>query len=1184
MKIFQRLSVLFAVALAVMANPGAVRSQAGGALPVEQCPETAPPTDFSGQALDLLTELKDGVVFDDTGSVELLRLKKEGGEFKSTPLGLADTSVYAAVADFDGDGWDDFVGAGEGTQFVRIYRNFSFHNLPVNWNDPNAILTPKFQSVRELNPNYSGNRRHPMAAADFNGDGKPDVFWASGYPDSDPYEAYLWLNNGNDFAGNPTFLSRYNAMASGTSPADLGVQTWSGSSVTAVDYNGDRKIDLLVSSGETSGGAIRIFLNDCTLQNPLPNPPPPPGKPLPCATNPRFTYNGYLKRDLGIGSGSGSLPVFAYADFDQDGNRDLVVGSPDCCSSGGRLRYFAGQPGGGLDTTYSSIPWVGAATTVLAADFSLDGKLDLLAGADNWNYGSNLGGISTYYKNDGDDQPFTSATQNLTTYNNPTYDFDVGFVFNYDNDPDSTPDVMIADGNHTASFYVFANRTVTEYVSCGDVNSGVLDLGALADDEMVVTAARLSTNYSLNGGSISFFMSNEEPPNWQPAVDCGDGSGDVCTTFTKPVGREVRWKATMCANAFKTQTPTLIDIDMTFDYTKAVEHYRAGVVVNDGVAYVGAFRQPGDRGHFYALNAGLSQIYWDAADKLDAQTDGSRNIYTTASNGKTRIDFHTSSASDTDLQGVMQTADSTQTADVINWTRSARFGIGNTGIAPSKLGAIETSTPGVVTRPGLPLWYAFAATNEKTKVDDFIAAEATRPTFVLFGSKDGMIHAVRNNPTNITDSANGTEAWAFIPSTVASGLLADYSTSLSGSLTTNHYPDGAPTVVDVKLSDNEYHTVAIVGGGNGNKSFVGLDVGDSVGSGGVVAGPDPLWSKTPGGNNAGQSFSKAAVARVKLGTDDVFLAIVGTGVDFGDPTAPYNKGLIVHAYDIATGVRKWKFKTLCPITSDIIAVETDDDAEANDPELDGYTDRVLFSDACGYVYKIDPARDLSGDWNDNANMGSIPTVNQGGTQMYALFSTRLTSGALGSDSPIAGTIAARPDSSTRLMLFFGTGGVESWDASKTNNFYAVYADTGEIRSKYTSACAGGRCEKFYGGAVVTTEQVIFTSTIDPAVGTGVCDRGTSAVRGFRLNADPSGNFVTDFANPISSAVMGAMYGDAGAIYFATLSGDVVRVGTPRSPTAGGDTASGSGGGMGSGDGGSVLVGDAMSLMGWRQVF
>jgi prepilin-type N-terminal cleavage/methylation domain-containing protein len=47
--------------------------------------------------------------------------------------------------------------------------------------------------------------------------------------------------------------------------------------------------------------------------------------------------------------------------------------------------------------------------------------------------------------------------------------------------------------------------------------------------------------------------------------------------------------------------------------------------------------------------------------------------------------------------------------------------------------------------------------------------------------------------------------------------------------------------------------------------------------------------------------------------------------------------------------------------------------------------------------------------------------------------------------------------------------------------------------------------------------------------------------------------------------MGGLFGDAGALDFATLAGDVAWVGTPRAATAGGDTLAGCTQGMGPGD-------------------
>lgn len=245
------------------------------------------------------------------------------------------------------------------------------------------------------------------------------------------------------------------------------------------------------------------------------------------------------------------------------------------------------------------------------------------------------------------------------------------------------------------------------------------------------------------------------------------------------------------------------------------------------------------------------------------------------------------------------------------------------------------------------------------------------------------------------------------------------------------------------------------------------------------------------------------------------------------------------------------------------------------------------------MYKVDPARDLNGAWNVNTGMGNYdvePAIT--GTaisKQWALFSSQLSSGALGADSPIGGTLAVRSDTTQRVAIFFGTGGLESHTTTAPNEFYAIYADTGEIRSKMTGTCTSNKCEKFYGGAVVTNEQVIFTRTMDPEVGTASCDLGSTKVTAVALEADANGDFTADFTEDVASAVMGALYGDAGAVYFATLSGDVSRIGTPRAPQAGDDTRSTvpiQQYGEGNENSTSNTVGSLapLTLMGWRQVY
>ncbi len=1141
----------------------------------EGCPATSGATNQQNTVLKKFADdTNAGVVFDD--SIAKLRLKKAGGLFQSTTLPVTDNFNTAAVGDFDEDGWDDLVVGSSGNRFIRFYKNRTYENPVPDWTDPTKVRKPKFVRTRDIVPSASGGRHTGMVAGDFDQDGHKDFFYYSNETDNHTYldRRKIYLGRGDG-----SFKTGYNATKY---RSWFKYYMWSSTNSVVTDWNKDGWPDIIFGTKlgtSDSTGAVLLFKNDCPDVWTSPT--------TKCSRKPKFTKSTIIKNLNFKNRGANAI---ALADFTGDGVNDLIVGSPSACtaSMSRPVRMYPGLASGGVSTAYQTINSIGAATVMLTADFSLDGKLDFIYGTDHWKCGSHLGGNTYYFKSDGDTKPFSGGlTQQLSFHQSHgagrLYDFDIGRVLDYDHDPDRTPDFLIADGNHSGTFFLFANRTVSTYVSCGDVVSGVLDLGTLATKEMVVTAARIDPNLDLPAGTtVKFFMSNEEPANWQAASPCTDDPTQFCVSFPKPIGREVRWKAEMCSNpSNNTRTPTITGIEIKFDYTPAQEHYRSGVVVHDGVAYVGAFRQPGHRGHFYATNAGLTQTYWDAAVKLDAMPDSSRNIYTATTDGQVRLDFTTANSGSIALQDALGVGGQAQAENVILWQRSARFGIGNTGIARTRLGAVETSTPAVVPPPGLPAWYPRASITDQTLVDNFIAANTNRQTIVLFGSRDGALHAVRSDPTNITAAANGKELWAFIPPKVAYIMQSDLA---SGTVTA--YPDGSPTVADVKLSDGKMHTVALVSGGNGSKAVFALDITDTT-------DPKPMWHDVPGGAEAGQGYSKPAIARVKINGNERFIAIMGTGFANNNPSPPYTRGLTIVAIDIATGKQTWRFKTACPLTTDIVAFETNDTLEPDSPEVDGFTDRVVFGDACGNVYKLNPAVEITAadgttGWNSSTTYGSVDlgAIAGDGGNLYSLFSTSTTTGARGEQRPIVGTIGARSDSSNRVVLFFGTGGLESYDPSKKNDFYAVYADDGTIRSKLSGACSAKGCEKFYGGVVVTAEQVITTRSVDPPIGNNSCDLGTSTVQGLKLN-DTTNSFVEDFSQTVLGATMSALFGDAGAIYFATLSGSIARVGTPRASEAGGDTASGSGGGTSNADdggGGTGTGGQPLSIMGWRQVY
>ncbi len=1115
-----------------------------------------------------------------------------------------------------------------------------------------VAITPKFIPSMNLHtaPNpttYAG--WSTVAAGDFNGDGWDDVaelFAADASPFGYFTKFNLYLNMAANSAtgtgpnactnapvgGCAQFKNAYNAatataMATLLNGSNLDVPR-STANFLPIDFNGDGRLDLLMGSG-ISNGTIHIFLGSCTLKSPavIHN-----GL-FECQTDPQFTDGGALITNLNKQGAAtisdaffthkaGSVPVFRYMDFDGDGLKDLLVSSPDCgCATAAyRMRLFKGCPAPDmpspgtcsstkLETTASqylngvssTTVAEGRATTILGDDFDLDGKPDVILGTDSF-MGSSYGGDAYLWRNSGTTAPFSTDASNAAVYATQiathgtgagqSIDYDVGFSFDYDKDPDHTPDVLLADGNTTGAYYVLADRVSTNYVNCGDVASGVVDLGTLASSDIVVTSARITPTFTLpTGTTINFFMSNEDPASWVSASLCPSSTTDYCATFPRQVGRAIRWKATMCSNAAHTATPTITGVTMQYNYTQATEYYRSGVAVNDGVAYVGAYRQPGDRGRMYAVNAGFSTTYWEFGNKLDTgMSDGQRNIFTSLAGS--RYPFTSANAgTSTPFRTLLAAPDFPTAQNVVNWVRSARFGLGTTSNPLTKLGSIVSSSAAILTKPGRPAWYSFAARAERGIIDLFVASNVTRVPLLLFGSKDGMIHAAYTFPSNMSDTRNGKEAWGYVPSSLASGLITDYTATAAANaaatdgvmhVVANNYPDASPTLLDY-FNGTVMKTIALVSEGNGGRSFSVLDVTSTVDPvTGAVVGPTPMWTSIAGDATAGQAMTKPITARVQIGGAERFIAIAASGPDSTDPTW-VTKGRIVAGYDLTTGTMLWKFQTQCTVTSQITAFETDDVLETPVPVIDGYIDRVVFADACGYVYKLNPAVDLAGAFLQNTGMGAtLANTTSDGKKEYALFST-LAGTNLGAKRPIAGVIGARIDSTSRIVLYFGTGGIESVASTLPNHFYAVYADNGAVRSRLVGTCTAGLCEKFYGGMVVTPTQVIVTRTVDPQVATSTCDVGSSTITAFAIDS-----FAVDFSQSVGSAVVGAVFGDAGALYFATLSGDLNRLGTPRpgADVAGGDTAAGTPQGTGVGINGSVQ-GNAdaapMTLMGWRVV-
>ena len=1100
------------------------------------CPESAPPTSHGGAELEgFADERGEGVVFDDAASH--LELHREGGNFRGQITALQDEFNAAVAGDFNNNGWPDMVVGSSTSSFIRFYANRTYENPEPNWSDPDDIREPKFIREHDIEPPGGSNGQHTyLAAGDFNQNGNLDFFY---YRNQQGGEGHAHLLMQRIYLGNGdgTFQAPYDATENA---ADFGYMNWTSTNSVVTDWNGNGWPDILFgtklgTSDDT--GAVLVFLNDC--------PDVATSPPTPCSRNPRFKPQTVM---TGLNLGNRGANAIQFADFTHNGIKDLLLGSPSYHG----IRLYPGLEGGGFEEDYQVIDSIGAVSLFLVADFNLNGRVDFVYSTDNWNYGHNIGGRTFYYENDGTSTPFSSgATMEIES---PAYvnDLDTGVVFDYDQDPDGTPDFLVADGNHSGTFFIFANRVLEEYVECGEVASGILDLGGLEDEEMVITAGRLRPQMSLPPGtSIDFYMANQTPPNWTKASPCPDRPGEYCASFDEPAGTDLQWRAVMCSDDSRTRSPALSGVEISYDYALARIHYRAGVVVHDGVAYAAGFSQPGSRGHLFALDAAVTTTYWDAGERLDDRPDADRRIYTATTDGKTQLEMSAGHADDELLVQTLRVADPDKARDVIEWARSPRFGLRG----ERRLGSIETSTPAVLSPPSRPVWYPTLSPDERSGVDDFIARHRDRPVLVLVGSRSGMLHAFRSRPNAIAAPDSGEEAWAFVPARIASRLEADMT---SGQVSA--YPDGSPTLADIRGPDGELMTVAVVNGGKGSRSVFALDVTETIDSTtGEVRGPTPLWDAIPGGADAGQARANPVVIRSLVDDAERFIAVLGSGPAHGDPDHPYNRGRDLLAVDAATGDELWRFRAACTLTSDISAFEQSEPVGDQEEEpAPGFIDRVAFADACGNVYLLDPGADVDGGYLDSSELGTLDTgdVDPDGRPVRAVFSTVATPGALGGERPIAGTIGARPDATGRTVLFFGTGGFASFDPGLQNAFYAVYADTGEIRHVLEGECTPDGCEKFYGGVVVTGSQVFVTRSIDPPVGSGLCEPGRSRLQALDLNTLSVG-----FEVDIDGRSVSPLFGHGGAVYATTESGSIVRVGTPSAPSPGDESDAGGGPGV-----------------------
>jgi len=380
----------------------------------------------------------------------------------SAAPGFGTQQVFAAgsapgsvtTADINGDGKPDLVAANLSDNNVSVMLNISA---------PGAA-TPSFATQKVF---AAGGLPQFVAAADINGDGKPDLIVANTNDDT----ISVLIDTTAPGANTSTFAVQQ-TFATGVAPA----------SVAATDIDGDGKPELVVSNLGSSNVSV---LRNITA---------------PGAATPDFA----AQQTFAVGSRPCSI---ATADINGDGKPELIVANSydDNVSVLFNTTAPGGAPSFAAQRTYA----VGQFPIAVAvADINGDGKSDLIVA----NYADNT--VSVLRNTTSLGTPNFAAQQTFSAGDYPTS------ITTADLDGDGKPDVIAANYvnnsvtlliNSTVPGSTTFNLTAWDFVSTGSPSVGVAAADVNGDgrqDLIVANTRAASVSVLLNTQYQSLMLGN----------------------------------------------------------------------------------------------------------------------------------------------------------------------------------------------------------------------------------------------------------------------------------------------------------------------------------------------------------------------------------------------------------------------------------------------------------------------------------------------------------------------------------------------------------------------------------------------------------------------------------------------------------------------------------------------------
>lgn len=393
-------------------------------------------------------------------------------------------------------------------------------------------------------------------------------------------------------------------------------------------------------------------------------------------------------------------------------------------------------------------------------------------------------------------------------------------------------------------------------------------------------------------------------------------------------------------------------------------------------------------------NGALGAVAWDAAQKLEAASVTSRNIFVSLPSGsgfQLRPFNAASFGGDAAIQAALgMDADDfvdygggvtpTNVIDYLRGDRTLELDNGGTlRNRESRMGDILGSQPEVTSKASfgytaLPPAEGGGATGPGS-YGEFLNFKASRRPVVFVGTNAGVLHAFDGRPNG------GDELFAVIPN----GSLPRVKELPKQDYTHLYMLDGSPTQADARIGSS-WKTVLLAPGGLGSRSVMALDVTNAAT--GFDAG-DFMWEFMDPG--LGLALSKPSVVRLQGGQ---WVAVFGNGVNSDDQKSR------LYVVDLATGA----------LVQTVQPDNNGDDANPNgmvafvpiDSDFDGGVDTIYTGDLQGRVYKMEVS-----------NSGSVSMANT--APLFRALDMN------GNPQTITGGMDAALHHLRGNMIYFGTG-------------------------------------------------------------------------------------------------------------------------------------------------------------------